>query len=376
MPSTRTTQLSQNSVLNQAEDGVIILLEESVGIDNLKDEVIRGLLPIGSVIALMPHMAGSFQPGASGAINDGLMLCDGAAIPAGNYLQGNTPNINNSVYLKGSSGSSSTIFSSNDRTINTPELASHSHPITIAVGNAPHTHPNAINVTNVPHSHPITITSKVTSHRHIGSIAGANMPHTHPQTFTSNAGMIHTHPIAITTADAPHTHPDVVNNTFFGPFHSHLQSFVIEDPAQTAGPARQDFNLATTRRQTYNGGPPTYLVAHNHTHPGGGTNNNNTGTHSHTTTTGTANVPHTHPITMDAANIPHSHTINTGTHNMPHTHPSSVASNNISHTHPYSVNAANMPHDHPGTISGNTGSGNTVNFEPKYINTVYVIRVI
>jgi hypothetical protein len=59
----------------------VFLAPKSVSLDLLEDDIQWGLLPIGGIIAIMPGIVGSFIPGGSGQVSNGLIVCDGAAIP-------------------------------------------------------------------------------------------------------------------------------------------------------------------------------------------------------------------------------------------------------------------------------------------------------
>lgn len=76
-----------------------------LGIDhiNLGPTQLGGLLPIGSVLPIMAHITGSYTPPASGVVQDGFMICDGAAIPGSQAMSGNTPVINDDRFLMGAS---------------------------------------------------------------------------------------------------------------------------------------------------------------------------------------------------------------------------------------------------------------------------------
>jgi hypothetical protein len=63
----------------------------------------NGWMPVGTVIPVMGSITGAIAIPASGTVVDGMMYCDGTAIPGGQTLSGNTPAINGDVFLQGSS---------------------------------------------------------------------------------------------------------------------------------------------------------------------------------------------------------------------------------------------------------------------------------
>ena len=75
----------------------------TVSLEALLDEVKFGLMPVGTVFPVMTNIAGAPSAPASGVVADGLMLCDGAAIPALLTLSGSTPNLSGDAFLQGSS---------------------------------------------------------------------------------------------------------------------------------------------------------------------------------------------------------------------------------------------------------------------------------
>jgi len=74
-------------------------------IQSIDDDYENGLIPIGTVFAITNHLTGSWTLPASGLVKRGLMRCDGSAIPAGQTLSGNTPNLSDDRFLMGSTTS-------------------------------------------------------------------------------------------------------------------------------------------------------------------------------------------------------------------------------------------------------------------------------
>jgi hypothetical protein len=371
--SSRTIQTTDNSKVKQNEDGVTVLLEESITFDNLKDEVTFGLLPAGTVIALMPHMVDAWQPGASGIVKDGLMLCDGAAIPAGNTLIGTTPDINGSSYLKGATSSTIVPSLANLRSFNVPEIAVHSHPITIANQLVPHNHPSTLNTITISHNHTATFSTADAPHTHPAhNTLSTNTPHGHA-TNNSPANAPHFHPGTMYSVPSNHNHPDSLTGTGYG-VHRHGHRVTSNEGP---GPGvRVDFNnqVAPPMSRYSQGEAIPNTEPHNHPNL---SSDYATALHTHPISAGATNAPHSHTFSSVSGNMPHRHPITTGANNVPHSHPQTVGTSDstFDHTHPYSLTTDTVPHSHPGTISGNTGSGDTFNFEPKYMNAIYVIRV-
>jgi hypothetical protein len=101
---------------------------------NLSDLIKSGGMPVGAVIAVMSNIAGATAIPASGTVVDGMMYCDGAAIPGGQVLSGSTPDLNGDTFLQGSSSAGST---GGSNTIN----LQHSHTVNSHTHSGPsHTH--------------------------------------------------------------------------------------------------------------------------------------------------------------------------------------------------------------------------------------------
>ena len=62
-----------------------------------------GIFPLGSIIPVASNLSGSFSIPTSGTVSSGWQLCNGVAIPGGNTLSGNTPNLADNRFLMGSS---------------------------------------------------------------------------------------------------------------------------------------------------------------------------------------------------------------------------------------------------------------------------------
>jgi len=93
----------------------------------------RGIVPLGAIIGMTTGLTGAMSVPATGVVSNGWMRADGAAIPGGNTVSGTTPNLSNSVYLRGSSTYGGT-GGSNTTTLTTTELPAHTHTNTFALG--------------------------------------------------------------------------------------------------------------------------------------------------------------------------------------------------------------------------------------------------
>ncbi len=92
---------------------------------------IRNNIPLGAVIAISSNLTGSHAIPSSGAVDSqGWMYCDGSAIPAGNTVSGNVPNLTDSRFLMGST-SSGTLAGSNtvQATLSGAQFIGHTHNI-------------------------------------------------------------------------------------------------------------------------------------------------------------------------------------------------------------------------------------------------------
>ena len=101
----RTEEVTTGFVVRQSEqNNPFYVPDGSVDLDKLSDNVKFGLMPVGTVFAVMSNITGAFAPPATGVIADGFMRCDGAAIPGNAALSGNTPDLTGSRFLMGTSG--------------------------------------------------------------------------------------------------------------------------------------------------------------------------------------------------------------------------------------------------------------------------------
>lgn len=171
----RTTQVTNGLVLRQTDGGPseFALPELSVQPKHLSNSVKYGLMPLGAVIPVMTHIAGAISAPGSGVVQDGLMICDGSAIPAGQSLSGTIPDLTGIRFIAGSTTSGVTGGNTgNNVTLITANLPSHSH------GMAAHTH-------SMTHTHAIdhTHASSAVS----GTVGGSDGTHTHGITDPGHA---------------------------------------------------------------------------------------------------------------------------------------------------------------------------------------------
>ena len=265
----RTEQVVNGLVVKQKEQGgQVILPNKSVSIDQLTDEVAFGLIPVGAVIPIMTHLAGALTPGLPGVVTSGLMLCDGSAIPGGNTLAGTTPNMSNDAYLRGSTAAGNA-GGANAKALNTPQLPSHAHAVTVDTASAPHGHSASSGTDDAPHGHTA-----------VGNTANA--------THNTPAG-------GVPTANAPVRSPSQVRLTE-GPW-------VASSPS---GPDSWAMNAIISPIGTY-------YAPHGHS----------------ASPNGLVNAPHGHPVTVVANNAPHSHTVTVVANNAPHSHTGSIGTTGI-----------------------------------------------
>ena len=223
------------------------------GIDTitLDPATTQGVVPVGTVLSVMSDIAGGFSIPASGVIDGGFMLCDGVAIPGGNPLNGNTPNMTGDIYLRGSTVAG-VAASANTKVLNTPQLPSHVHGASSNTVNAPHGHTASGGTANAPHGHSAspnglvnaphnqahahgrtyasqagganitnrvsivntqTPTQTITGHP---SNAPANAPHNTPAGTVPVKNIPHSHPVSVVANNAPHSHTVTVTATGSG----------------------------------------------------------------------------------------------------------------------------------------------------------------
>lgn len=128
----------------------------------------RGILPLGAVIATMPHLTGAYSCTATTAADaNGFVQCAGQTlVDATSPMNGAViPNINNDVFLMGNA-TSGTAGGANTKTLSTSELPSHTHTIN-------HGHANTFGLTG-------TTSFASTGHTH-------DMSHAHQWSWTDSS---------------------------------------------------------------------------------------------------------------------------------------------------------------------------------------------
>jgi hypothetical protein len=114
----------------------------------------NSVVPIGGLVAVASNYAGAFDS-PPGVVTNGLILCNGDPIPAGNAISGNTPNLSDNRFIMGSTTSAGLSSGSNTKDL------SHSHTVDSHV----HSMQN--------HTHDIgTHTHTSPGHRHVASSGG------------------------------------------------------------------------------------------------------------------------------------------------------------------------------------------------------------
>lgn len=136
----------------------------------------KGVFPIGSVVPIAAHLIGSMSIPAIGLVNnEGWMQCSGAAIPAGNAITGNTPNINSDRFLRGSTAAGATGGAN-----------THSHSMN-----------NMLSTLTLVHSHTMAHTHTIPTHAHsMASHTHASVSHSHLIASNHIHNFNHTHTLS------------------------------------------------------------------------------------------------------------------------------------------------------------------------------------
>lgn len=111
-------------------------------------------IPVGAIIAIDSSVSGVVLP-PSGSVFNNYMLCDGGAIPKGQKINGNTPDLTDDIFFRGSVSFGVGNINENNRILDINQMPIHTHnggttPITGEAGAA---NLNAGNQTR-NHSHP------------------------------------------------------------------------------------------------------------------------------------------------------------------------------------------------------------------------------
>lgn len=149
--------------------------------DNTKWECIAGKgsgqVPLGAIVPITSGLLGAMSIPASGSVIDGFMRADGSVIPAGNKVVGSTPNLSNSIYLRGSNVYGTT-GGSNLTTLVESNLPAHVHSIAhdhsafnSSGQSANHYHSNehdhpAFNIGGGDHGHSISVRKQNSNGNH------------------------------------------------------------------------------------------------------------------------------------------------------------------------------------------------------------------
>jgi hypothetical protein len=102
------TSIGVNRFVFTDEAGVLASIEaEDIECDTVNATTVnasngQGVVPVGAIIPIASHLTGSISIPSTGTVDaNGFMLCDGAAIPGGQTLSGNTPNLTDDRFLMG-----------------------------------------------------------------------------------------------------------------------------------------------------------------------------------------------------------------------------------------------------------------------------------
>jgi hypothetical protein len=230
---TVTSSTGNNATLPAATASIAGLLTSA---DKTKLDGIAGV-PLGAIIPIRQGLTGAYPIPASGAVDaNGFMYCDGAAIPSGNAVSGNTPNLTDGRFLRGSTSAGATGGSATF-TLATDNLPSHTHTGTTASDGAhihtastssagAHTHTGTANSAGA-HTHSVRQdegTSTIPNNsninlRLVNSSTGSAGAHTH--TLSIDSGGAHTHPVTVDSGGA-HTHTFTTGATGSGTAVSHI----------------------------------------------------------------------------------------------------------------------------------------------------------
>jgi hypothetical protein len=206
-------------------------------------------LPIGAIIATMPHLAGSYSCVATTVADaNGFVLCNGQTIAdASSPMNGVViPNINNDVFLMGTAGAT------NGATVgaNTKDY-SHPHSVSVAAANLPaHAH-------SIDHDHAaVTSGNQSADHSHTFSGTSAINSVGHSHSGTTATGGAHNHSVLMASAGDGLAYFRGTNNTPTNASvpstdSSHAHSFTTGD-------------VSANHTHTYSG--TTSGVSVNHTH--------------------------------------------------------------------------------------------------------------
>jgi len=153
-----------------------------------------GMVPLGGMVAIMPHLAGSWQPPASGQIKDGFMLADGHIVTAKNvaggcaFAEGTTlPDMVNR-FARGETNSGS-IGCQDSFMVSNANIAQVSLAVSEGSVDIDHDHP-ATNVIGGTHEH-----SYISPNGETAIDLGSQYPVGDLETTTTTGGGAHSHTV-------------------------------------------------------------------------------------------------------------------------------------------------------------------------------------
>lgn len=300
-------------------------------IQSLPEDFEFGLIPVGTILPLTTHLTGSITPPPSGVIANGLMLCDGSAIPVGATLSGTLPDLTDERFLRGST-SSGTSGNATDLT--------HTHDFA-------HTHTTDSQLSSVNFAHD-----------HTGSTGGSLATFT--GSLPTSGGVVQFNKTELNTDQQTHNHDYQFRYTFaFATF------------SQISGGGNTLIEVFDYNTSTYLGGitgstPPNRTF--------------NAGLTSSTTATSSGNLK-----TMQGTTSLETINWNSATVNCTVVNPSlnSTFLNGQQNSHSHSISSdlgtENFAHSHTTNSQNTTTTGdalNAVTVTPQYFDVLYVMRVL
>lgn len=248
----RSVEAARGFYVRQRDQGFVDSIPtQSVGITQLKDEVRFGLMPVGTVFPIMTNISGAYAPPASGVVQDGFMVCDGAPIPPGMTLSGSVPDLTDNRFLMGATTAGITGGATNitpTGTVSTPTYTG--SPVAYTDWAAPGSYTPAGTISgsqNLNHSHSqnahIHGTGPVYARIHLGgSPAGTLVGHSRVEPVPEYPGIeVNIPPPTSHVPGGPYSRgAEVVGNT------------ATASPASTAGSTGVDVNFANA---SFSGAP-------------------------------------------------------------------------------------------------------------------------
>ena len=377
-PSQEKTHIRVTNGTGSAKDIALIVEQDPIELDELTDVILTspaanqilkyngtnwvnsaptgvGFVPLGAIIPIASHLTGANAIPPTGTVVNGWQYCDGAAIPGGNSVSGNTPNLTDSRFLMGYN-SAGTPLGSN----------SHTHSVTsnVTVGN--HT---AISLSNhstlALNDHTalaLSNHSALALNDHSSLALNAEASHTHSVAAHYHAGNINTG-----NANTNHTH---TGGTGLAGAHSHtFYAFAHNNTYGGTGPVGVDDagqQASTSSEPSHTHTFTTDGAGSDHYHNWSGNVGNTGGSNGDAAITSGAGSTHTHSFSQNISS--HSWSTNISAHSFSQNISSHSFSTNIS-AHSFSQNIDAHTVGNNAVTSGSTSS------LPQYLTVQYIIRV-